>query len=365
MKKRVRRLVLDAFLEAAHSLPAPDSKPAQISPVSDGFVLPPYPGEMGIEIRYFLARVEPWLRAGWKILSRRPELYPEGSAILDDALTEAENALFARYGAVRLATGPKIVHVGERLPDRMAAMVARAKARRLQEEWRRLLSPYFRTDGGRPWTLWDRALTTVLTDFSPHEMWAYGSVLPPTNLPPAFVSESSDWTYPDHVGVQLRAVTWNPDGRNSDVGAVMADAQAVAKHLSLPVLVYGEPEGCTLPDGTRTTASLGNGRLLSRELGYLRTCRVMMAPNSGWADLMCWLRVPVLIERTEPLSVLDMMAAFGPRMLVRQSELPAEAQVDALLRGETAFPMLGFSTVSQASLDDWVVDGQMALSPWQ
>ena len=107
MSRPLRRVVIDAALHAAHMLPAADLDAVAVIPACEDFVLPPYPGELGIEIRYFLARVEPWLRAGWKILARRPELYPEGSAVLDDSLTAAENRLFSLYGAVRLATGPK------------------------------------------------------------------------------------------------------------------------------------------------------------------------------------------------------------------------------------------------------------------
>ncbi len=107
-KTYAKRALLEGVLEALHVLPRTDPRVDRIATICDGLILPPYPGEMGIEIRYFLGRVEPWLHAGWKILSRRPELYPAGTAIRDDALTEAENALFARFGAVRLATGPNL-----------------------------------------------------------------------------------------------------------------------------------------------------------------------------------------------------------------------------------------------------------------
>jgi hypothetical protein len=323
--------------------------------MSAGLILPPFPGEMGIEIRYFLARVEPWLQASWSILSRRPELYPEGSAICDETLTAAEEALFTRFGAVRLATGPMIVRPANGWPKRARAVTARAKAQRLQREWRQLLLPYLSSGPGRHWTRWDRDLTTVSTAFAVHEIWRPGDALPPSYLPPAFTSTSLKWAYPQHVGVQFRKLTWNDDARNSDVATVLAEAKAVARHLSLPLLVYGNPDGCILPSGHCTTASLGHERLLLRELGYLRTCRVMMAPNSGWADLMCWLRVPVLIERTGPLWIFDMMAPFRPRLLWRRPDVPVEIQVDRLLDGETALPELGASAVDKTSLEEWVI----------
>ena len=64
-------------------------------------VLPAFPGEFGVEIRYFLGRVEPWLNAGWRILARRPELYPAGAVIAADDLWPLEAELFRAYGAPR------------------------------------------------------------------------------------------------------------------------------------------------------------------------------------------------------------------------------------------------------------------------
>ncbi|MEF3192078.1 MAG: hypothetical protein K6347_05985, partial [Campylobacterales bacterium] len=43
---------------------------------SEEWLLPPFLGEMGVEIEFFLASVEPYLRSGWKIPARRPQLYP-------------------------------------------------------------------------------------------------------------------------------------------------------------------------------------------------------------------------------------------------------------------------------------------------
>ena len=350
-----KRAVRNAVLEALGLLPRAGSRQVKIRPVSEGLILPPFPGEMGIEIRYFLARVEPWLRAGWLILSRRPEFYPEGSALYDQTLTDAENELFARFGAVRLATWPKIIMPRNRLPRYAKVLTARANAQRLQREWRQLLRPYVSSGADRPWTRWDTELATVSIADDVHQIWRHGDAMPPNYLPPAFTSTRLEWAHPNHVCVQLRRLAWNNDGRNSDVNAALAEAETVARHLSLPLLVYGEPEGCSLPAGHVTTASLGPGRLLSRELGYLRSCRLMMAPNSGWADLMCWLRIPVIIEHTEPISVFDMMAPFRPRLLWRHPDEPVEAQVDELLDGRTALPNLGAGAVREASLNEWTL----------
>ncbi len=80
----------------------------------------------------------------------------------------------------------------------------------------------------------------------------------------------------------------------------------------------------------------------------------MLAPNSGWADLMCWLRVPVLVEQTEPRVIFEMMAPFQPRILLRQPRAPVEEQIDQLMNSGSASPELGVGVVDQASLDDSV-----------
>jgi len=322
--------------------------------VDEGLLLPAYPGEMGVEIRYFLGRVEPWLNSGWRILSRRPELYPPGRAIFDAELFSAEDELFRRYGADRLACGPHIRRPARGRFNTVGAVVAREKARRLQEEWRTLLSPrvYALTD--RPWTRWDRDLVRVSTDFVAADPWVYGDVMPPTYLPPAFDSRDPQNAYPEHIGLQMRSVSFSLDPRNSRAEDVLDDARTTAEHLGLPLLVYGQPSGCVLPGGLVTTASLGDSSLLARELGYLRSCRIMLAPNSGWADLMCWLRVPVLVEERGSREVFSMMAPFRPRLLLRRRALAAHAQVDALLGGESEFHDLGSAHVDEPSLRRWV-----------
>jgi hypothetical protein len=354
-KTSAKRILFEGALETLHVLPRSNPAADRIVPACDGLILPPYPGEMGIEIRYFLGRVEPWLQAGWRILSRRPELYPAGTAIRDDALTEAESELFARFGAVRLATGPTLLHPAAGRLNRARRRIAEAKARRLQTEWRRLLRPYLQLSESRPWTRWDTDLTTVSTPFVQHEIWAHADVRPPGYLPPAFTTHDAEWSYDEHVGVQIRSIVWNANGRNSDVPAVLAEARAAARHLSLPLLVYGAPDGCCiLPERTTTTASLNGGHGLAKELGYLRSCRVMLAPNSGWADLMCWLRVPVLVEPTEPRVIFEMMAPFQPRMLLRRPMAPVEEQIDQLMDGRSALPELGAGVVDRESLDQWM-----------
>ena len=132
----IKRRLVAVSVERLHLVPA-RAAAAPMHPIaSDGHLLPAYPGEMGIEIRYFLGRVEPWLRAGWQVLARRPELYPAGAALDDAALFAAEDALFRRYDADRLAVGPHVRQPERGRLNRVRGVVAREKARRLRAEWR-------------------------------------------------------------------------------------------------------------------------------------------------------------------------------------------------------------------------------------
>jgi hypothetical protein len=346
--------IADGVLERAGYLPAIASLEHLDFEADEGLLLPAYPGEMGVEIRHFLGRVEPWLKAGWRILARRPEFYPEGSAVSDPSFFALEDRLFAAYGANRLAVGPHIRH-----PERGQLSFARRrlagrKALRLQAEWRKLIRRRMRLTESRPFTRWDVDLTRVSTEFSSPMPWVWSDVVPPNYLPPAFVDARSPYSYEDHVGVQLRSLFTSREPRNSSVDEVLRDAADICEHLALPLLVYGHPHGSFLPDGLVNTSSLGDARLLRRELGYLRSCKVMLAPNSGWADLMCWLRVPTLLENRGNVEVFRPMAPFAPRLVVRSRGEAAGSQAEALLAGESAFRALGSDIADIRGVPDWV-----------
>jgi hypothetical protein len=352
-RTQVLRMV-DGVLERAGFLP-----PVHVlNPVffggEEGLLLPSYPGEMGVEIRHFLGRVEPWLRAGWRVLARRPEFYPEGTAVFDAAFFALEDRLFEAYGADRLAQGPHLRHPQKSCLSVLGRRLARRKATRLQAEWRAFVGARTHLAERCLWTRWDEDLSLVSTEFLSAAPWAFSDVVPPSYLPPAYTDAQSPHQYQDHVGVQFRSVVTSLDPRNSQVDDVLRDAVDIGEHLSLPILVYGRSDGTVLPDGYVNTSSLRGGHLLERELGYLRSCKVMLAPNSGWADLMCWLRVPTLLENRGNTRVFGPMAAFAPRLLVRSQEDTAASQADALLGGASAFRDMGSEISDAGSIQEWV-----------
>jgi hypothetical protein len=136
----------------------------------------------------------------------------------------------------------------------------------------------------------------------------------PSYLPELFVHPSFDF-YP-HIGIQLRNVPNNP-ARNSDAERMGRLAAVAAQVLNLPVLVYGRPIDYALPGYIRTIDCLPPEMpQLSAELVFLKSCKLMISPDSGWADLMGWLRVPTLLERQQFPWGFEALRPFRPKILV-------------------------------------------------
>jgi hypothetical protein len=314
-------------------------------------ILPPFLGEMGYEIRYFLAAVEPWLRSGWRIPARRPDYYPPGTAFADPALFAELNASMDKVSAKPLAMSFDLlsrvrggVMVGATLDDRRMLDV-NVKLPGSQEighdvavallelDVRRIFTRHH-IRHARPLTPWDHLLTTAFSA-QPEQLCGGTIALAPSYKPAAFTHPTVR-TYP-HVGVQFRALPYN-SGRNSDVPTVLADATATAARLGLPLLVYGHPAGTARPEGLVSTHDLAGDDLLRFELGMLRECRVMFSPESGWCDLMCWLQVPTVLERLGRPQCFTCMDVFHPRVILRDRDEAVEAQVDRLLAAPEMLP---------------------------
>ena len=327
-----------------------NQEPANDTPLAQGRlgkerVLPPYLGEMGFEIRYHLARVEPWLRHGWKIVTRRPAFYPEGTTIdAPEFFAEADKVLagfgvVGSHGAMHVppmeAGDIGIEHWFDHKTGRITVSLSEIRkvtAQSMAEiAMRKLFLEWFHSD------------TRKLIDFDRDQLSFLGSAIgnyeyrcavavPPSFLPPGFVHPSEPVA--PHVGVQLRnVINVVHQIRNSDAAWMLGKAKEIAAHLGLDLLVYGHPDGCIIPEGYRTSwdAARPDGHM-ARELGYLKSCRLMLAPNSGWADLMAWLKIPTLLEGCEgPGTFEPLRDCFRPKLAVLDREQPAGPQADALL----------------------------------
>jgi hypothetical protein len=350
--QQVIRMVLKTVLfnkEPAELVPSP-----ALPRIGVKRVLPPYLGEMGYEVKYHLARVEPWLRNGWKIVARRPEFYPPGTVVDAPDFFEAldnimnEHAVFGA-GAGIYAPPPDLadldivphldglsVEVRIRLGDInkiMREAVCEIRLRRLFLDW----LDY----DGRPLTDYDRNIFAFSETCVAETDIRRSEGLKPGYLPPAF--EAPPETMGPHVGFQVRAVKHLSPKRNSDADWMVETAAAIGAHLGLPVIAYGHADGCVIPEGVQATwreADGGRGHL-ARELGYLKTCRIMLSPDSGWADLMAWLGVPVLLEMLRfSMAFEELRDSFQPRIALIDRNLPLGPQIDDLLACDHCLPII-------------------------
>jgi hypothetical protein len=179
---------------------------------------------------------------------------------------------------------------------------------------------------------YDRFQLSFLSSSVGNYEYRIGVAVPPSYLPPSFVTPREPIA--PHVGVQLRnVVNGITQIRNSDQEWMLETAGKIAAHLGMDLLVYGHTDGCIIPQGYRTTwdAARPDGHL-ERELGYLKSCRIMLAPNSGWADLMAWLQIPTLLENCKvPGTFEPLRDCFNPKLEVVDRGAPIGPQVDELI----------------------------------
>ena len=186
------------------------------------------------------------------------------------------------YDARRLAVGPHIRwHPEQGVSSSVGRRLAGRKAARLQAEWQRLVRQRTQAES-RPVTRWDADLTIVTTEFlSPRALGVVRCRAP--DLPPACLHRPR---VPSSVrrarGGSAEGLGTRPrEPRNSRVDDVLRDAREICAHLSLPLLVYGHPRGSVLPDRLVNTSSLGDDRLLERELGYLEVLQGDAGPKQA------------------------------------------------------------------------------------
>ena len=316
-------------------------------------ILPPFLGEMGFEIRHFLGSVENWLKRGWKILAKRPDLYPPGTAIHDESFFKALKDIlnkYVPYGVISLGFGYYIppqnpVKMGGYLDSNLAPMHTLAAdvqaitiANNLERELRSLFSPFLLENKERPLTIWDQKLLSCTNSVNATNEWTsfdrYVRYSIPTSYKPYYFENPTN-IVGEHIGVQLRNIIqkkYEPVQRNSDVEQSLSYCEELSKYYNLPIIVYGHPNGTYQPDGyEKTSDNIRVNKLLEKELGYLRSCKLMLAPNSGWCDLMAWLQVPTLIENNVTFDYFSLLEDFSPVIGLIDPTLPITKQADNLL----------------------------------
>lgn len=321
-------------------------------------VLPPLISEMGSEIRYHLARVEPWIRNGWQVMSRHPAFYPRGTAFFDKAFFAEVEKIQIGYqvlGSRGSIYVPPLEGGGFNFKSHFDGKqgsilmqlddVTKVTTQALAEiALRKLFLDWFHYDG-RALSDYDRYVLSFDSTAPGNGEYHCAAALRPSFLPPSF--EAPPEPMAPHVGVQIRHMTHlMPQPRNSNPAWMLQTAGEIGRHLGLPVLVYGHPAGCLIPEGCRTSWDPARAEdHKARELGYLKSCALMLSPDSGWADLMAWLEIPTLLEMVHhPGEYEPLRAGFRPRLQIVDRGGPIGPQVDALLASSFSLPDSGVST---------------------
>ncbi len=289
----------------------------------------PFLGEMGVEIRAFLGQIEPWLRSGWVIPARRVGLYPVGGAFDDpvffDRVTEIKKAfgLYEICGRLAQHGTPALKMLGGLLEENYVLNISAPVEEQIkpfliaQKELRRAFIDRYANPNLLP-TEWHLQLSR-----QSHEgddlYYAARHATIPSYMPEFFARPPFDF-YP-HIGVQLRNVSYN-SSRNSDPQRMGQLAAMAAEVLKLPVLIYGRPSDFNLPGYKRTIDYLTpDTPQMNAELTFLKTCKLMISPDSGWTDLMGWLRVPTLLERLYFPGGFEALRPFRPKILLAEEAL--------------------------------------------
>lgn len=198
---------------------------------SDRKILPPFLGEMGFELRYFLAAVEPWLRSGWCIPAKRPEYYPEGRAFHAPEFFKEINQLMGEVSAFPIGSsfmlpGPNIMIAQESILNRESKVqVSVAPAcvdsnemiivtALIEKKLRDIFTKHFMKKP-RALTHWDYDLLSAF-DGRPSHLLGGSVALSPSYKPDAFVNPMYE-SYP-HVGLQIRDMQVN-NGATATLGS--------------------------------------------------------------------------------------------------------------------------------------------------
>lgn len=298
-------------------------------------ILPPFLGELGYEIRHFVGVVEPWLRSGWKLISKRPELYPAGTTLLPENLFDQINALKNKYNGQEMHSSICIEFKGRGdIPVPEYSIMQRS----FEFELRRLLRPYVDRPG-RPLTLFDRLLTSASQGINEFFLSSYHG-LRPSYKPDWFNRGSSDC--PVHIGVQFRKLTVKDEHRNSDWQQFFPALKLLAQDAGLELLVYGEPLGCEFPPGCTRARDfhLPDVTGLAGDLACLHNCKMMFSPDSGWADLMAWLQVPSIVMKLHTNYTYFSAIPFDPIIEVYDKKLPLIDQYNRCLSRKKGYIQL-------------------------
>jgi hypothetical protein len=285
-------------------------------------ILPPFLGEMGYEVRYFIALIEPYLRSGWKLISNRSSLYPEKSTIqIPELYIEIDKIKF-KYQAESVHNKLLLNFGG--LSSSHERSIANAK---FEKEIRSLILEFI-DDYGRTITPLDKTLTSAWAGLDDQALMGYHGLVP--SYKPLDYLLGGDC--PKHIGVQFRRFFKKDIHRNSDTNKLYPLLQELSAMSNLPLFVYGDSEACFFPNDCLQASSYHPKNLngLAGDLRCLKSCEIMFAPDSGWADLMCWLQVPTILQKLNTNYTYFPMIPFKPILTLLKENISLYEQLQEI-----------------------------------
>jgi hypothetical protein len=286
-------------------------------------ILPPFLGELGYEVRSFIAMIEPWLRTGWKLPTRRPALYPEGTTLTD-------SDFFSRIDKIRenYKCEPIMSHLAVHFGENIRIEDLNKKKEGFSKDLQKIVRDYVDRPG-RPVTYWDAYLVKPWSGINVDFFSSFHGLLP-SYKPKAFLEGHPECSF--HIGVQFRNMK-KMNQRNSDIVAVRKLADEVAHFLELPLICYGEESGCFIPSDLQHVSQFyPTGEVgLSGDLRCLSRCVIMIAPDSGWADLMGWLQIPTILQKIFTPFSFYASYSHGATFGLMEPDQPIGPQVIGLL----------------------------------
>jgi hypothetical protein len=278
-------------------------------------ILPPFLGELGYEVRHFIAIVEPYLRSGFKLISKRPELYPDGTTLFTPDLYQEISKLKKKYNGQEVHSS---ICVEFSNPNCLSQETLNNKNNEFENELRKLLIPYIDRPG-RTVTSLDIQLTSAWKGLNEFFFSSYHG-LKPSYKPKNFIEGNINC--PSHLGVQFRKIIGKDENRNSNIDELYPLLLQLADQVNLPLFVYGEASGCDFPDNCNKVSAFHHASVsgLGGDLSCLKNCVLMFSPDSGWTDLMGWLQIPTIVTELYTNHTYMSLIPFKPIIDVLNKE---------------------------------------------
>jgi hypothetical protein len=279
-------------------------------------VIPSWPGEFGFEIRYALPRFEIVASDFVKVLSRRTSIYPKGCSIYDEKYFRKEKQLFDDFKVIRSAC---------------AAIPTNGSALEFKRKWKELFIScgYDNKFVGECVGLKSFNIDNSGFDFfSCYYLFKFPTYNPLENADESLVKIP----VPYHIGIQFRNRPERPDGRNSLISETIEVGSKISNYFNLPIIFYGKDVSGSIHDDATNADFYVKDHYdqLAREMAVLTKCRIFIAPDSGWADFIAWLGIPMIMQADKYNSIQSYTRQGRQAILMKTVRENFELSIDKL-----------------------------------